>query len=111
MELINLLEGDSRLKISVALQDSNGLEAIIPCVVDTGCSTTMIDIGLAKRFGEQLADSHIINLGNKRYVAQAYRLHCIFIGSIEIKNVFVLAVQYFYSFFSTPFGLIIIYLS
>ena len=94
MELINLLEGDSRLKIPIVVRDKYGVEAIIPCVIDTGCSTTMVDINLAKKFGEKLGDSHAINLGNKKYMAQAYRLDKIIIGSLEIKDVFVLAVAY-----------------
>ena len=94
MELISLLEGDSRLKISIVMQDKYGLEAIVPCVIDTGCSTTMIDMNLANRFGEKLEDSHAINLGSKRYMAQAYRLDKINIGSLEIKDMFALAVQY-----------------
>ena len=94
MELISLLEGDSRLKIPITIRSNAGLRAQIDCLVDTGCSTTMIDIDLAKKFGVKLADSQIINLGNKQYTAQAYRLYSVCLGKLEIKNVFVLAVQY-----------------
>ena len=94
MDLINLLEGDSRLRISVSIQNKLGHRDVLPCIIDTGCSTTMIDIVFAKRFGERLADTHAINMGNKKYMAQAYRLYSILIGSIEIKDVFVLAVEY-----------------
>ena len=94
MELINLLEGSSRLKISVAIQSKAGLRTDIDCLIDTGCSTTMLDLELARLYGEKLEDSQIINLGNKQYLAQAYRLDSIYLGSLEIKNIFVLAVQY-----------------
>ena len=94
MELINLHEGDSRLIISAAIQNKAGHRMDIPCLIDTGCSTTMIDIDMAKRYGEKLEESLTVNLGNKQYIAQAYKLNTILLGSMEITNVFVLAVQF-----------------
>ena len=94
MELINLHEGDSRLKISVTIQNNVGHREDLPCLIDTGCSTTMLDMDLAKLYGDKLEDSHIINIGNKQYMSQAYMLNCIFLGSLEIRDIFVLAVQF-----------------
>ena len=93
MELINLLEGNSRLKIPVAIKSNSGLKTEIDYLIDTGCSTTMIDIELAKLFGERLIENLTVNLGNKQYLAQAYKINSITLGSLEIKNVFALAVR------------------
>ena len=94
MELIKLHQGDSRLKISITVQNEAGHTVDIPCLIDTGCSTTMIDIDLATRCGEKLEESLIVNLGNKQYVAQSYKLKSVLFGNLEINNVFALAVQF-----------------
>ena len=94
LELISLLGGHSRLQMPVVLQNKTGHEAKIKCLIDTGCSTTMLDADLAKRFGAKLEESTAINLSNKQYVAQAYRIHKLLIGSLELVNVFVFAAQF-----------------
>ena len=94
LELIGLLEGHSRLSMSVALKNKTGHEATIMCVIDTGCATTMLDMTLAKRYGVKLPETTFINIANKRYAAQAYRLHKLLIGNLELDNVFVLGVDY-----------------
>ena len=94
MELIHLLEGHSRLRIPVEIYSSAGLMEEVDCLIDTGCSTTMVDMDLAKRCGLKLEETSVINLGNQRYLAQAYKLEKLLIGSLEIKDVFVLAVEY-----------------
>jgi len=94
LELIGLLEGHSRLRIPVTLKKKTGNEMEIKCVIDTGCQTTMLDMDLAKRFGEKLEETTIINLAKKQYIAQAYSIHKLLIGGLELNNVFVFAVQY-----------------
>ena len=94
MELISLLEGYSRLKIPVTVRSRAGIGVKIDCLIDTGCSTTMLDIDVARLYGEKLEESHAINLGSKQYNAQAYRLHSIFLGGLELRDVFVLAVKF-----------------
>ena len=94
MELINLLEGHSRLRMSVSVKNKAGTQKKIPCLIDTGCATTMLDITLAKRFGEILPETQSIGLGSRRYLAQAYKLEGLLIGSLELNSVFVLAARY-----------------
>ena len=94
MELIKLKDGHSRLKITVTLQNKTGHEVDIDCLIDTGCKTTMLDIRLAAQYGEKLLETATVNLTNRQYIAQAYRIHRLLIGGLELKNVFVFAAQY-----------------
>ena len=94
LELINLLEGHSRQRISVSLKNKAGRQEKISCMLDTGCATTMLDIDLAHTYGEKLLETQAIGLGSTRYLAQAYKLEGFLLGNLELKNVFVLAAQF-----------------
>ena len=94
LELISLLEGHARLGMPVTLKNKIGHEIEIKCIIDTGCATTMLDADLAKRYGVKLPETTSINIANKRYEAQAYKLHKLFIGNLELDNVFVLGADF-----------------
>ena len=94
MELISSLDGHSRLQIPVVIQNKTGHEAKIKCIIGTGCHTTMLDARLASQYGEKLEDTYIVNLGNKRYKTQAHKLDKLFLRSLKLNNVFVLAAHF-----------------
>ena len=86
-----LLEDQDRIKIHVKF-DKSIINRV--CLIDTGCSTTMIDIRLARLYGKELAETLNINLGRKKYTAQGYQINKLVFGEFYIENIFMFAVDF-----------------
>ena len=89
MVKLHLLKGHSRIWIRAYINDVQKMRVM----VDTGCHTTMIDVKIADKYGKLLPDGTEMKIGGKAINAKGYLIKSLSFGSLEIKNIFVWAMD------------------
>ena len=78
-----------RLSCFISLQDNE-----VPCIIDTGCTNTLIPMSFAKEHGKRLNKTSTVLVGGRSYKVTAYSFDNVYLGGFHIPKMLAFCADY-----------------